>query len=220
MTDQKQAFEQKNGMAIEKAWEMIEKWISEGNIADAKAGVQEILNFFPEDTKAQFIFQKSEQEIRSAFEQAQAQTLSPEPQKKSMTQKAQQQVEKMKQMNSGNEGDLRGHLEDADKLLGAGCYLHLFVILPLMMKKDSEFVQFHAWQGLVLSVIFTGIHFLLGIFSPLGFFFRFLQFFIGLAFLGLYIWGSYQAYQGVWNRLPGIYDISVRVRKLFEEKKK
>ena len=39
-----------------------------------------------------------------------------------------------------------------DKLMGALAYLGILVLIPLLTKKDSSFVQFHAKQGLVLFI--------------------------------------------------------------------
>jgi len=39
-----------------------------------------------------------------------------------------------------------------DKLMGVLAYLGILVLIPLLTKKDSAFVQFHAKQGLVLFI--------------------------------------------------------------------
>lgn len=39
-----------------------------------------------------------------------------------------------------------------DKLMAALSYLGILVLIPLLMKKESSFVQFHAKQGLVLFI--------------------------------------------------------------------
>lgn len=39
-----------------------------------------------------------------------------------------------------------------DRVMGALCYLGILVLIPLLTKKDSSFVQFHAKQGLVLFI--------------------------------------------------------------------
>ena len=45
-----------------------------------------------------------------------------------------------------------GNVSNDDKLMGALAYLGILVLIPLLMKKDSAFVQFHAKQGLVLFI--------------------------------------------------------------------
>ncbi len=39
-----------------------------------------------------------------------------------------------------------------DKVMGVLAYLGILVLIPLLAKRDSEFVQFHAKQGLVLFI--------------------------------------------------------------------
>jgi len=45
-------------------------------------------------------------------------------------------------------------LPSGEKLLSALGYISFFCILPLVLKPDSEFCQFHGKQGLVLTLIF------------------------------------------------------------------
>lgn len=42
-----------------------------------------------------------------------------------------------------------------NKLMAALSYLGILVLIPLLVKKDSKFAQFHAKQGLVMLIIFV-----------------------------------------------------------------
>ncbi|MCA9364745.1 MAG: hypothetical protein KC736_02530 [Candidatus Moranbacteria bacterium] len=45
---------------------------------------------------------------------------------------------------------------EENKVIAALSYLGLLVLVPLLAKRDSPFVQFHARQGLVLLIVFMG----------------------------------------------------------------
>lgn len=42
---------------------------------------------------------------------------------------------------------------EEDKVMGLLCYLGILVLVPILLKKDSEFVKFHIQQGLALLVV-------------------------------------------------------------------
>jgi fumarate reductase subunit D len=44
-------------------------------------------------------------------------------------------------------------VNDEDKLWAAIGYISILCLLPLLLKKDRSFVQFHAKQGLVLFIV-------------------------------------------------------------------
>src|SRR4030043_1974909 len=48
--------------------------------------------------------------------------------------------------------DESSSVSSEDKLMGVLAYLGILVLIPLLMKKESSFVQFHAKQGLVLFI--------------------------------------------------------------------
>ena len=89
-----------------------------------------------------------------------------------------------------------------DKLMGALSYLGILVLIPLLTKKDSSFVQFHAKQGLVL---FIGEVLLWWI--P----------FVGWFFLGpilsiLALIALIMAIMGRKWKIPGIYQIAEKIK--------
>lgn len=80
-------------------------------------------------------------------------------------------------------------IED-NKLLGALAYISIICFVPLFLKRDSKFAQFHAKQGLLLFIIelFT--------FIP---FFGWMLFVLAVI---LAIFGAMNAYQGKFYVLP------------------
>ena len=56
---------------------------------------------------------------------------------------------------------------DENKIIAILSYLGILCLVPLILKKDNEFVKFHAKQGLVLAVGW---------------------FFVGFPFIGYFLW--------------------------------
>lgn len=74
---------------------------------------------------------------------------------------------------------------DDEKIIAAIGYFWLLFLLPLLLKKDSQYCQFHAKQGLVLF-IFSLIIMIIGVIPVLGWLIAFLGWIIVviLALLG------------------------------------
>ena len=90
-----------------------------------------------------------------------------------------------------------------NKVLAAISYLWILCLVPLFLKRDSKFAQFHAKQGLVLFVI-----------GLIASFFFWFPLFGQVLMLGLFlvsIFGAYQALSGEWYKLPYIYDWSKKI---------
>lgn len=54
-----------------------------------------------------------------------------------------------------------------ERVIAALSYIWVLVLIPLLTKKDSDFCQFHAKQGLVLFIVSFGVM-LLGMIPILG----------------------------------------------------
>lgn len=87
-----------------------------------------------------------------------------------------------------------------DKGMALLSYLFLLCLIPLLTKKDSNFVQFHAKQGLVL-VIAWFINWIIFMIPILGWIIGFLG---NLLLLGLSIMGIVNVVQGKKEELPFI----------------
>lgn len=64
-----------------------------------------------------------------------------------------QEEEEMKQESKEQEKSketIKDDKSEGNKLWALLCYLGVLVVIPFLIKKDSEFVQFHIKQGLVL----------------------------------------------------------------------
>ncbi len=101
-----------------------------------------------------------------------------------------------------NEADMTAQ---GDKILSAVGYLSFLCILPLVLRLDSEFCQFHGKQGLAITIIFlafTVVAWLPGFWMPsiyglLGL----LQFLVALL-------GIMSAFQGKMTKIPFIAQLA------------
>lgn len=172
------AFEKENGMNIETAITHIEKWIDEGNFDSAEAGISEMKKFAESSSEVEVL----EAKIRA---------------KKTST--VQQIVEKKEEMTVKT-----SNLEEVksdEKFLAAIGYFGYLGVLPLVLKRDSEFCQYHGKQSVALAIMMTFIS-ALAVFMPLGF-----QL-ISILHLGISVFAFFQANSGkLWN-MPLVGDIA------------
>lgn len=64
---------------------------------------------------------------------------------------------------------------EANKLIAAVSYLGLLVVVPLLLKKDSPYVQFHAKQGVTFAIVWC-VGWVLFWFPIIGWFFAAITF--------------------------------------------
>ena len=93
-------------------------------------------------------------------------------------------------------------IED-NKVLAAISYLWILCLVPLFLKRDSKFAQFHAKQGLVLFVI--------ELVGSLVFWFPLFGQVLMLGLFVVAIFGAYKAISGEWYKIPFVYDLSKKV---------
>lgn len=94
-----------------------------------------------------------------------------------------------------------------DKLLAAISYVSLISVIVLLVKKDSEYVQFHAKQGTVLfiaEVVWTVITMFL-------FFLIFVSWIAWIVFLIATVVGFIKAYSGERYKMPVIGDLAEKL---------
>lgn len=94
-----------------------------------------------------------------------------------------------------------------DNLMAAISYIWVISIIMLLTKKDSEFVQFHAKQGLVLFIISTAIW----IISIPFFFLWMVNWIIYLVLFVAAVVGFIKAYNGERYRIPVVADIAEKI---------
>jgi len=94
-----------------------------------------------------------------------------------------------------------------DNLMAALSYVWIISIVMLVTKKDSDFIQFHAKQGLVLFVV-SVIWWIISI--PL-FFLWFISWLIYLVVFIAAVIGFIKAYSGERYSLPVVGDIAKKI---------
>lgn len=93
---------------------------------------------------------------------------------------------------------------EANRVVAALSYLWALFLIPLLLKRDSKFCQFHAKQGLILFVVSFIASFIFWI--PL-----FGQILL-LAIIILVVAGAVKAYNGEYWRMPFIYKWSEKIK--------
>jgi uncharacterized membrane protein len=88
--------------------------------------------------------------------------------------------------------------------LAALSYVWVLFLIPLLLKRDSKFVQFHAKQGLVLFVIEFIVSLIIWI--PL------FGWVLMLAIIILAVAGIIKAYNGEYWKMPYIYKWSEKIK--------
>ncbi len=90
-----------------------------------------------------------------------------------------------------------------NKLIAALSYVWILCLVPLLLKRDSKFAQFHAKQGLVLFIIevFASFIMWLPIVGQL----------IALALLVISVVSFIKALSGEWWKIPYLYEWSKKI---------
>jgi len=88
---------------------------------------------------------------------------------------------------------------DENKVLAALSYAWILCLVPLLGKRDSKFCQFHAKQGLFLTI------------ASLFFWFPFFGQILALVVIVISVMGIVKALNGEWWEIPYIFDLSKKV---------
>ncbi len=91
-----------------------------------------------------------------------------------------------------------------NKTIAALSYIWVLCLVPLLGKRDSEFAQFHAKQGLVLFIIevIAGLFVWFPVFGPL----------LMLVLLVISVIGIVKTLNGEWWEAPFIYEWSKKIK--------
>jgi len=100
--------------------------------------------------------------------------------------------------NTGQDPDV-----EANKMLAAMSYLWILFLVPLLGKKDSKFVQFHAKQGLIMFAIELA--------ASLFMWFPVFGQLLMLALLVVAVMGVIKAMNGEWWEIPFVYEWSKKI---------
>jgi len=96
-------------------------------------------------------------------------------------------------------------LDGEEKIFSAVGYVGILALLPLLARRDSDFCQHHGRQGLILAIIFIFLWMFAKISSTFWILILLLQIVAIVA-------GFLLAYKGDWFRIPGIYDLSLKLK--------
>ena len=88
---------------------------------------------------------------------------------------------------------------EENKTVAALSYVWILFLIPLLLKRDSKYCQFHAKQGLVLFVIS-----LIAWFPLFGWL-------IGLALIAVSVISLVKTLAGEWWKIPYLYDWSKKI---------
>lgn len=88
---------------------------------------------------------------------------------------------------------------EANKGLAVLSYVWILCLIPLLLKRDSKYAQFHAKQGLILFI------------ASLASWFPFFGQILGLIILVISIIAILKVLEGGWWEIPYIYDLSKKI---------
>ncbi len=222
MNDAEKKFEAENGMSAAKAWDYVLKWSQEKKYGEAQKGCEEILRYFPEKQEARTLLEKIMEKQGIEIHDHAPQTVTPETAPDATQSKKKEQKNAQSRLSHFMKGIMTPQPplpgmkmpSEEERVVGATCYFYLFAIIPLLLKRDSTYIQYHAWQGIVLTAMimtFNGL-----IVSTLhGIGLRVIANLFTTLTIILYLAFMLMAYQGKWFRIPFVYVISEKLRKLF-----
>jgi len=107
--------------------------------------------------------------------------------------------EETQQLNSKDAAD--------NKVIAAIGYIGILCLIPLLLKKDSKFAQFHARQGLVLFIAEIVVSFV-NIIPLLG---PMIWFAASVVFFVVSIIGLIKALKGEYWKLPFLHEYAKRI---------
>jgi uncharacterized membrane protein len=220
MDERETNFQAENGMTSARAWEWVLQWSQEGKIDQAIKGCDEILRFFPEREEVRHFYEKLH-EAKAEKEESGKEVKVEAPKKiplqglRNFLVSKKRKFDEMNQPDPQNPNQPQTQVSEEDRIAGAFCYAYILVLIPLFLKRNSDFVQFHAWQGLVLSIGTWVVNVLFGsVFWQMGVPFVMVMINMGVVFV--FVLSAFSAYSGKRTKLPVVNDLSQRIRKIFD----
>jgi uncharacterized membrane protein len=103
-----------------------------------------------------------------------------------------------------NSDNVDFHKKDRDvednKNIALLSYLWVLFLIPLLIKKDSKFAQFHAKQGLILFIL------------SLVCWFPFFGQLVAIVLTVVYVVGIIKTLNGEWWKIPYVYEYSKMIK--------
>jgi uncharacterized membrane protein len=177
---EKDSFEKETGMSLDEAWAKVREWHFAGKNEEAKNGCKLILRFFPDHEAKDLykklkggkdgpiekatdtvlgMFQKAKQGIKG--EQKGVDQKMPQQKEDSFLEKESKKKKSFGLFSTSRPREIdpslpeESTLEDNERLFAAIGYFWFLFLIPLLAKKESKFVQYHAKQGMVITGIVT-----------------------------------------------------------------
>ena len=97
---------------------------------------------------------------------------------------------------------------DDNRVIAAIGYIGILALVPLVLKKDSDYAQFHGKQGLVLVIAWV-INFIIGIFPFIGWI---IAFFVSIGLVILSVMGILKALQGEYWTMPYLGQYTKKIK--------
>ena len=94
--------------------------------------------------------------------------------------------------------------DGTEKMLSALGYVGFLCILPLVLRKDSAFCQYHGKQGLILAIF----DLIIRLFTVTGWFYTFLL----VIYYAIIVYSLIRSYKGEYFTLPMISDIAKEIK--------
>lgn len=130
--DIKLSFQKENQMTIEEAMTHVKNWIKDGNFESAESGIAELEKFVPGLAEVT--------DLKVAMRDAKAKN-------------AEASIDKsVKKTDSLPDPSMPSKSE---RFLSGIGYFGFAAVLPLVLKRDSDFCKYHGKQGLMLAIVFT-----------------------------------------------------------------
>lgn len=183
----KAQFQKNNGITIEEAYGHVKKWYAEGHYQEAIDGCKEIMNYLPEYEDIKQIQAQAEAKLNTTGAQSSFMDTPPIAPEKTPPTTQKEEIQAVAQ---------------DEKIISTLGYLGFLAILPLLLKKNSDYCQFHGKQALVLAIILF-LYKYLSIFDFIVELDVILHFALFLEIF-IIIFAMIQAYRGVKWRIPVI----------------
>jgi len=219
MLEAEQKFMAENGMSSKKALEYVFQWQSEGKYEQAQKGCEEILKFFPDNHEVQMLLNKIQDKLGAEAipDEENQETPASLQKRKGVLDKAEGILNVISPLkkSSSSQNSLPGieQPKDKERILAALSYVWFIALLAIFLKRDSAFVQHHAWQSIVLFLFISLAKPF--VFTPLVGTFGFLAFGVQMITIVLLAGAAFLAYNGKWFKIPFLYSFSQTVRNLF-----
>lgn len=229
-----QQFRQENGMTVEEAWEKVKEWHLAGKTTQVQKGCAIILERFPEHEAKNLLEKKNVPDdgtqrksiaekmggkladtMEGFFHSHKVHASKPEPSAESVNSASKTTSSAKNEAHALTAAEPEEvfpeePILDEERLFASISYAWIFCIIPLLLKKDSSFVQFHAKQGMVMAILITLFDFTIG--SLLNIMLGGIGFVLKMLYLSVLCYAAYTAYKGKYWKIPGVYGLSQKIK--------